>query len=96
MPLKFISDAEVPKAKRKSKIESSADYQDLVKVLTQGLPTGKTVTVEFSPATLKLFKGDAERAAKAFVLRLRDEYGERYRIRLVGGHLYISTKEKKK
>jgi len=94
MPIEYIASDEMPKTTRKSKIEKSPDWTELIKALGQGFPTGKTIKLTFSDATRKLFKNDDKRVAQAFVLRLRRDYSDRYKVRLIEGQVYISKLEK--
>lgn len=94
MPVELIASDVVPKIKRQSKIQKSQDYQDLVKALNQGIPSGKTIKLSFSPETKRLFKGDERKTAQAFVLKLRADY-KNYRVRLIDGVVYVSKLEAK-
>ena len=95
MPLEFIANDSIPKIKRTSKLDKSSDWQALVEILDKGLPSGKSVAISFSDATLRLFKNDAAKTTQAFVLRLRKEFRYRYRIRLIRGRIFVSRLEKK-
>ena len=68
---------------RRSKITKTTEWTELEQVLAKGLQKDSAVKITFSPETVQLFKNDVKKTAVAFVMRLRKQYGNKYRIRLV-------------
>ena len=92
MPIDFLAVDYIPKSRRASKIEKSPDWTELQAAIQKGLPSGKAIRVTFSEDTKKIFKKE-EKAAQAFIVRLRSEY-KNLRSRLIGGQIFVSTLEK--
>lgn len=94
MPVKVVPLSEL--LPRRSKINQTSEWADLAQLFAKGLPKDSGITITFSPETIQLFKNDVQKAALAFVMRLRNDYSEKYTIRLVNkSEIQISNRKEK-
>lgn len=81
MPISFVKLSEL--GSRSSKITRTSEWVDIEQALAKGIPTGQAIKVTFGEETVELFKKDIKKAALAFAMRLRKDYGEKYKIQLI-------------
>ena len=85
MPVELVNESEVTDIKRPSKLSRTPEWLETTKMLVNKLPAHQVLKITFSPETKKLFKNDDKRAAVAFAVRLRKDYGDRFKVRVVSG-----------
>jgi hypothetical protein len=83
MPVELVSEAEAISIKRPSKLSRTAEWIEAEKILKSKIPANQVVRITFCPETKKQFKNDEKKAAVAFAVRLRKDYGKHFKIRVV-------------
>jgi hypothetical protein len=85
MPIALVAEKDLPKSSKASKITKTSEWIDLLPHLTKGIPAHQVVRITFSDATKKHFKNSEKKAAVAFAIKLRNEWGQKYKIQVIGG-----------
>jgi hypothetical protein len=93
VPIRLVKEADV-KISRASKFSKSEEWNEAIKRLERGIPHGQALKITLSESTLKLFENDKAKALTACRQKLRNEVGDRFRIRIVGDEIAILNKKK--
>jgi hypothetical protein len=84
MPVTLVHESEAG-GNRGPRIFRTSEWADVSKALHATLPADRVLVVTFSDETRKLFKNDEMRPARSLAYRLRKEYGQRFKIGIIGG-----------
>jgi hypothetical protein len=94
VPVTLVNESEIRIA-RASKFAKSPEWNDALKVIHKGIPSGQGLKISLSDSTLKLFKHDKTKALAAFRQKLRSEVGDRYKVHIVGDEIAVLNRKQK-